>query len=127
MENENLKMSDVKKELLIDKMEQTIEKQDVKINQLVAENTGQKVKITELETECHDTVTQAQEHVDDVEYQNDELQEQIAEFKAKVLPDEELMFYYGSKMDMILSETYENGMAFLTTDYLRACNFPAPL
>jgi|GEM_PF-5020719 len=119
--------NELKREILFDKMGQVIEKQDLEIKQVKTENAQLKAKIIELETECHDTVTQCQEHIDAIENQNDILEEQIEELKARVLTEDELLFYYGSKADLILSEAYENNMSLLTIDYLKTNKFPDTL
>ena|ERR1700740_321366 len=127
MENEHVTKEELKRTILIDKLEQTVQKQDIKIEQLEKENESLKLKVAELETECHDTLTQCQQHVNDVEDRNDDLEAEIEGFKSKVLSDEELLFYYGCRGDMVLNEAYENNMTILSNDYLIADKFPNAL
>ncbi len=145
MENEVITKSEFKYLSLIDKLEQTVEKLEDKNKQTEKENaellskldaakkenvvlttTNESLakKIDELEIECNDTVHQCQEHVNDIEGQHDVLEQQIAELKKQILPDDEMLFYYGCRADTIMEDAFNNGTLVLTPDYLKEKKFP---
>ncbi len=71
------------------------------------------------------TFSQCQEYINDVEGQHDILEKQIAELENKILPDVEMLFYYGCKADSITENAFLNGVLVLSSDYLKGNNFPA--
>lgn len=81
----------------------------------------------ELHIELNETVTQCQEHIDDIEAQNDQLEKENEELRIKILPDEEMLFYYGCKSDIILDNAFNKGVSIVTPEYLKQNKFPIAL
>jgi DNA repair exonuclease SbcCD ATPase subunit len=99
----------------------TVEKLNI---ELTEKNKTLQAENEELKTECKDTVEQAQGHIDNVEEQHDELEKQIEELKKQVLPEAEMLFYFGCKADAIFDVAFNSGILALTSDYLKEKNFP---
>lgn len=94
--------------------------------ELTLENQELKAQNEAFEADLKETTLECQKHVDNIEQQNDQLELEIEVFKSKLLTNEELMFYYVCKADMLLKKAYNNKMDF-TLGELEAIGFPTSL
>lgn len=148
METENVTKTELKYIQLVDKLEQNNEKLENKVKQFYVENTDllnksdelkkQNVKLTtandrllekvsELETQCKETMSEAQSHIDSLDEEIQAAHHQIFEIRNYVLNNNELLLYFGKKADVIFDEAFNKGLNILKHDYLLDNDFPLPL
>ncbi len=108
----------------ISKLEELTYKLEGKVSFLESENRKLTDSNEMLKEECAETLAECQEHVNDIEIQNDILEKQIEDQKKLSLTENEITFYYGCKADIIMSSAFNKGLSVLTFDILKESKFP---
>ena len=101
-QDEDLKKEKLSNEQLTKQLETLNDSSGISVkelNEMKTENEKLKADLLETTKEC-------QIHVDDIEAQNDALLEHIEELKLQILPEEEMLFYYSCKADVVLNNLY---------------------
>lgn len=118
----------------------TIETMKIEKLNSLKEISELKIRNEIVENNIEETTSECQEHVDDIELQNDQLEAQVNVLKtdngslkeqnellkSKLLPEEEILFYYICKADVIFNKVYSNKRDF-TLEELLGLGFPVYL
>lgn len=144
-ENDVLTKSEYKQNLIIEKLNQTVEvlsdknkEYDVEIEKLsdkldlskqqnfklTTTNESLMQKNSDLVSEHIQAIKEAQIHIDNTEIENEILHDLIFKIKAQILEDKVVLIYFGTVIDVILNEAYNNGLTILNSEYLEEKNFP---
>ncbi|HWY11823.1 MAG TPA: hypothetical protein VN026_10885 [Bacteroidia bacterium] len=125
--NKRLESEMEKKDNALENVNEKLESAKSEIIKLNTTNQLVTQKNSELSIEKEKIISDTKEKIENLENEIGELHQLIFDVRETIIKDPNLLLYYGQKADSIMNVSFGEGKTIFDLDYLKEKQFPLPL